>query len=64
MTGGTKILGQFVAAEPAWVKNQLGAGLDRIARRHVLTAGTMTCFASNTGGHFVQMNQTTIDGAG
>ena len=64
MTGGTKLLGQFVAAEPTWVKNQLGAGLPRLTRRHVLSAGAMTCFTSNTGRHLVQMNQTTIDGAG
>jgi len=32
MTGGAKILGQFIAAEPAWVENQLGAGLPRLTR--------------------------------
>lgn len=64
MTGGAKILGQFVAAEPTWVENQLGAGLPRLARGRVLSAGAMTCFTPNTGRHLVQMSQTTIDGAG
>jgi len=64
MTGRTKILGQFVAAKPAWIENQLIAGLPRFARRCVLSAGAMTCFTPNTRRHSVQVDQSAIDGAG
>src|SRR6185436_18125768 len=64
MTGSTKILGQFIAAQPPRVEDQFCAGPSGLARCNVLSAGTVTAFTSNARHQLFQLKLISADPAG